>query len=223
VCRKGELLVTELNIAIEDRLLGLCERKSNTVRRKPWSCFSVLSTLALHVLYNFLIFSFFNRRYNPAQISLSILSRNVLQSAVASSTSNPQLGGPVIRTFQLSPRRERTPAAEGGTMGEKFPRILPKVATSTSLLGSFTCSKFTTLDRRIYFPSEGRRAEDFFARKIRRLRPGLNPRIWVPKAGTLISRPPKPLTIFWCEWKNNFCFYLRRKFVVVTGAYEFLS
>jgi len=24
-------------------------------------------------------------------------------------------------------------------MGEKFPRILPKVATSTSLLGSFTC------------------------------------------------------------------------------------
>jgi hypothetical protein len=31
------------------------------------------------------------------------------------------------------------PAAEGGTMGEKWPRILPKVATSTSLLGSFTC------------------------------------------------------------------------------------
>jgi hypothetical protein len=32
------------------------------------------------------------------------------------------------------------PAAEGGTMGEKWPRILPKVATS-SLLGSFTCHK----------------------------------------------------------------------------------
>jgi hypothetical protein len=26
-------------------------------------------------------------------------------------------------------------------MGEKWPRILPKVATSTSLLGSFTCCK----------------------------------------------------------------------------------
>jgi len=26
-------------------------------------------------------------------------------------------------------------------MGEKFQRILPKVATSTSLLGSFTCRK----------------------------------------------------------------------------------
>ena len=34
----------------------------------------------------------------------------------------------------------------------------------------------TTWDRRLYFPSEGRRAEDFFAKKIRRLRPGLNQR-----------------------------------------------
>jgi hypothetical protein len=33
------------------------------------------------------------------------------------------------------------PAAEGGTMGEKWPRILPKVATFTSLWGSFTCRK----------------------------------------------------------------------------------
>ena len=30
-------------------------------------------------------------------------------------------------------RRERTPAAEGGTIGEKLPRILSKVASSTSL------------------------------------------------------------------------------------------
>jgi len=59
-------------------------------------------------------------------------------------------------------------------MGEKLPRILPKMATSTSLLGSFTCRKFTIWDRWLYFHSEGRRAEDFFARKIRRLRPGVN-------------------------------------------------
>ena len=39
-------------------------------------------------------------------------------------------------------------------------RILPKVATSTSLLGSFTCRKFMTWDRRLYFPSE-----DFFRPK----------------------------------------------------------
>ena len=106
-----------------------------------------------------------------------------LQSAVASGTSNPQLGGPVIRTFQIPPLGAPTP--------ETTPRILPKVATSTSLLGSFTCRKFTTWDRRLYFPSEGRRAEDFFARKIRRLWAGLNPRTRLPEASTLTSRPPK--------------------------------
>jgi len=84
-------------------------------------------------------------------------------------------------------------------MGKKLPRILPKVATSTSLLGSFTCRKFTTWDRRLYFPSEGRRAEDFFARKIRQLQLGLNPRTRVPKASTLTSRPPKPLIVRWVE------------------------
>ena len=41
-------------------------------------------------------------------------------------------------------------------------------------------------DKGLYFPSEGRCAEDFFAlKKIRRLRAGLNPRTWVPKASTL--------------------------------------
>ena len=65
-------------------------------------------------------------------------------------------------------------------MGEKLPRILPKVATSTSLLGFFTYRKFTAWDRRLYFPSEGMRAED------------LNPRTRVPEASTLTSRPPKP-------------------------------
>ena len=86
-------------------------------------------------------------------------------------------------------------------MGEKWLRILLNVATSTSLLDSFTCRKFTTWDRRLYFPSEGRRAEDFFARKIRRFRPGLNPRTWVPKASTLTSRPPKPLSYTTGFWK----------------------
>jgi hypothetical protein len=51
--------------------------------------------------------------------------------------------------------------------------------------GSFTCRKATTWDRRLYFPSEGRRAKDFFALKIRRLQPGANPRTWVPKTSTL--------------------------------------
>jgi hypothetical protein len=49
-------------------------------------------------IYIYIHIFFFNRHYNPsgfrpAQLSLSILSREVLQSAVASGTSNPQLGG----------------------------------------------------------------------------------------------------------------------------------
>jgi len=117
-------------------------------------------------------------------------------------------------------------------LSEKLSRILPKVATSPSLLGSFTCRKFTTWDRRLYFPSEGRRAVDFFARKIRRLRPGLNPRTWVPKASTFTSRAPKPLItviliiIFmltpvnyaWnLSWKTNIC--ERYRYVMeITGS-----
>ena len=40
---------------------------------------------------------------------------------------------------------------------------------------------------------EGRHAEDFSdARKIQRLRPGLNPRTQVPESSMLTTRPPKP-------------------------------
>ena len=35
-------------------------------------------------------------------------------------------------------------------------------------------------------------AEDFYARKIQRLRPGFNPQTWVPEASMLTTRPPKP-------------------------------
>jgi hypothetical protein len=37
----------------------------------------------------------------------------------------------------------------------------------------------------------------FSPEKIRRLRPGANPRSWVPEASMLTSRPPKPLTCFY--------------------------
>ena len=41
--------------------------------------------------------------------------------------------------------------------------ILPKnTRLPRNIQGSFTCRKFTTWDRRLYFPSEGRRAEEFF-------------------------------------------------------------
>ena len=53
-----------------------------------------------------------------------------------------------------------------------------------SIQESFTYRKSTTWDRGLYFPSEGV-LRIFSPWKIRRLRPGLNPRTWVPKASTL--------------------------------------
>jgi len=100
---------------------------------------------------------------------------------------------------QASPRvttREH-PAAEGGTVGEKCPVILPECRRQRCTYGSFTW------DRRLYFPSEGRRAEDFFALKIRRLRLGANPRTWGTKGQHATSRPPKPLSALLSPHSNG--------------------
>ena len=60
----------------------------------------------------------------------------------------------------------RDPSSERWNyVGENQPVLLLEIATSTSIQGSFTCRKSTTCDPRLYFPSEGRRAEDFFALK----------------------------------------------------------
>ena len=45
----------------------------------------------------------------------------------------------------------------------------------------------------------------FFARKIRRLRPGSNPRSWVPEASMLTTRPPQPLSTALCSGKSLTC------------------
>ena len=50
-------------------------------------------------------------------------------------------------------------------MGENSPVILPEIATSTSIQGSFTCRESATWDPWLYFPSKGRRAEEFFVLK----------------------------------------------------------
>ena len=71
------------------------------------------------------------------------------------------------------------------------------MVTSTPFRYLFTCLKSTTWDRRLYFPSEGRRAEDFFRpEKSWRLRPGFNPRTWVLKGQHATRRPPKPLDLW---------------------------
>ena len=95
-----------------------------------------------------------------------------------------------VPTFAPS-RLQEILAAKGGTTWARNGRwILPENARLLrNIRGSFTCRKSTTWDRRLYFPSEGRRAEDFF---VQRLRSGLNPRTWVRVNAT--STPPKPLT-----------------------------
>jgi hypothetical protein len=69
--------------------------------------------------------------FRPTQLSLSILSRKVLQSAVASGTSNPPTWRRPRDLERSNFRHKRpptseamlaNPAAEGGNMGEKWPR-----------------------------------------------------------------------------------------------------
>jgi hypothetical protein len=112
--------------------------------------------------------------FRPAQLWLSILSREVLQSAVCQ--RHVQL--PTWRRtrdlerfnfrHKRPPAPEATlanPAAEGGTVGEKWPRNFAESGDFTSLLGSFTCRKARHGTGGLNFPSEGRRAEDFFRPK----------------------------------------------------------
>ena len=89
-----------------------------------------------------------------------------------------------VSTFTTS-RLPRDPSSQRWNyVGEKWlMNFAWNARLPRSIQESFTCSKSTTWDRRLYFPSEGRRAEDFFAR----LQPDLNRRTWVPKARTLTS------------------------------------
>ena len=63
---------------------------------------------------------------------------------------------------QVSP--PETLVVKGGTTWARNVRwILPENARlPRNIQGSFTCRKSMTWDKRLYFPSEGRRAEDFF-------------------------------------------------------------
>ena len=80
-------------------------------------------------------------------------------------------------------------------MGEKWPMIfcLKNAQLPRNIQGSFTCRKSTTLDRRLYFPSEGKRAEGFFALKNPTASVGFEPTNLATKGQYATSRPPKLL------------------------------
>jgi len=84
-------------------------------------------------------------------------------------------------------RRERPLAAEGGTLRERemFRQIWPRIRlprNSRDLIHAANLRHGT--DGFTSPPKEGV-LRIFSPLKIRRLRPGLNPRTWVPKASTL--------------------------------------
>ena len=96
---------------------------------------------------------------------------------------------PLFTTRCLHVRHNvRDPSGGSGNCGrERCPLILPKWRLPR---------KSTTWDRRLYFPSEGRRAEDFFALKNPTASAGFEPANLGPKGQHATPRPPKPLTTY---------------------------
>ena len=72
-----------------------------------------------------------------------------------------------------------------------------------NLEGSFTCRKSTIWDRRLYFPSEGRRAEDFFAFKNRKTSVGFESANLGTKGQHATSRPPMFVALHFHIWPQT--------------------
>ena len=91
---------------------------------------------------------------------------------------------------QVSP--PETLVVKGGTTWARNGLwILPENARlPRNIQWSFTCRKSTTWDKRLYFPSEGRRTEDFF--KNPTASAGFEPANLGTKCQHATSRPPKP-------------------------------
>jgi hypothetical protein len=88
-----------------------------------------------------------------------------------------------------------TPAAEvGTTMSGNRPINFAEMPNSTVHLGIFYMPQICDMGLTALLPFRRKACLRIFPTlKIRRLRPGLNPRTWVPEASTLTPRPPKPL------------------------------
>jgi hypothetical protein len=78
-------------------------------------------------------------------------------------------------------------------MGEKWPRILPKVATSASLLGSFTCREVRQGADGFTSPPKEGVLRVIFRPKNPTASAGFVPANLGTKGPHATSRPPKPL------------------------------
>jgi hypothetical protein len=87
-----------------------------------------------------------------------------------------------------------TLAAEVGTMSGNKPINFAEMPTSTVHLGIFYMLQICDMGPTALLPFRRKACSRIFPLlKIRWLRPGLNPRTWVPEASKLTPRPPKPL------------------------------
>ena len=94
---------------------------------------------------------------------------------------SPRLDVPTFATRCLHVRNDaRDPSSERWNYGRE--RLSCNFAYMASLFTPLGIFYVPTWDRRLYFPSEGRILSPL---KIRRLRPGLNPRTLLLKASTL--------------------------------------
>ena len=92
-------------------------------------------------------------------------------------------------------RRERPLVAEGGTLRgrEMFRQIWPRIQLPRNSRDLVHATNLRHGTDGFTSPRKEGVLRIFLPLKIRQLRPGLNPRTWVPKASTLTPRPPKPL------------------------------
>jgi len=125
-----------------------------------------------------------------------------LQSAVVSGTSNSQLGGPVIKTFQLPPLSVPHVWNDASESQQRKVELWTRKFQEFCRKWRLPCHFWVLLhavnlqhgiDGFTSPPKEG--ALRIFRPKNPTDSAGLNPRTWVPKANTLTSRPPKPLSV----------------------------
>ena len=94
-------------------------------------------------------------------------------------------------------------APSGGTWncGREMSGTFAEMTTYTPFRNLLHAVKLPTWDRRLYFPSEGRRAKDFFHPKNTKVSAGCEPANLGTKGQQATYRPPKPLSqeIVFCE------------------------
>jgi hypothetical protein len=113
----------------------------------------------------------------------------------------------VISRGPLYVKRYQRPLLARNGSGEKCPNNLAyNLRLPRYITGFFNMPQI--FDKRIYFFSEGRHAEDFFALKNGWLRPGPNPRSLIAEASMLTTRPPKPLTLLCSKAGNHYKFLI---------------